>query len=191
MQTSFRSHAQAKSCKGCSREFSSDNKKMVFCSPKCSRRSRGYKRPTEKTCENCHSPFFTVLDSKRFCSRECRPSSRKSESESICNSTIGAARELLVCTDLLLRGFSVFRSISPSCSCDLIAMWQTSVVRVEVTSGHHSLSGKLYWAPHEEENYDLLAVVLADRSIVYMPALETFAVSTPRLRQDRRQAIPV
>lgn len=52
----------------------------------------------------------------------------------------GAFGELLVSADLLKQGFHVFRSVSPNCPCDLIAMdFMGRVSRVEVKTSKPSV----------------------------------------------------
>lgn len=46
----------------------------------------------------------------------------------------GAGLEMLVCADLLRRGFDVYRSVSPNAECDIIARSGKKIVTVEVKS---------------------------------------------------------
>lgn len=46
----------------------------------------------------------------------------------------GAAVELMVCADLLSKGFDVYRSVSPNSACDVIAVASERVLRIEVKS---------------------------------------------------------
>jgi hypothetical protein len=73
---------------------------------------------------------------------------------------VGAIGELVVCADLLRRGYGVFRSVSPACSCDLIAMRGAALLRVEVTTGHIGTTGRM--SPHSKNVAlsDVVAVVL-------------------------------
>jgi hypothetical protein len=81
-------------------------------------------------------------------------------------SSLGAALEMIVCADLLLRGLAVFRSVSPACSCDLVILLDGRLLRIEVTAGSISrTSGKLAFSFHDPANYDTIAVVLPDKSI--------------------------
>ncbi len=89
-------------------------------------------------------------------------------------STTGAYHELKVSLDLISKGYEVFRALSPSCSCDLIALKNGKSLRVEVTTGAFQAlrqGNTLYWAKHDPKKYDLL-VVVADSNIYYMPELE-------------------
>jgi len=84
--------------------------------------------------------------------------------------TVGAINELRVAVDLLIRGYSVFRALSPNCPCDLVLLIDHRVFRVEVTTGHRSSNGRPYFPIKDPLRYDILAVVFPD-SIVYSTVL--------------------
>jgi hypothetical protein len=56
----------------------------------------------------------------------------------LASATVGALGELLVAADLLIRGYEVFRAISPSCSCDLAILKDGKLLRVEVRTGYRT-----------------------------------------------------
>jgi len=114
---------------------------------------------------------------KHYCSDACRIISRHKKYSSRNNpynlptATVGALSELKVAVDLLSRGYSVFRALSPSCSCDLAVLQDHKLLRVEVKTGAYSTSGKVSDTfSHNPKNYDVLAIVLSDQ-IVYRPPL--------------------
>jgi hypothetical protein len=86
----------------------------------------------------------------------------------LCPSTTGAIGELRVSTDLLEKGFDVFRSLSPSASCDLAIIKDGAFKRVEVRTSYFSRDGSIHC--DRTGNYDLLAMVLPNQ-IVYDPPL--------------------
>jgi len=55
--------------------------------------------------------------------------------------TCGAASELVACAYLMRAGYEVFRAVSPSTSCDLIACRDGVTKRVEVRSGRYYRRG--------------------------------------------------
>ncbi len=132
-------------------------------------------------CPICKTEFHGARERRhaKTCSKMC---SRKRESTMYRDSyqiyglptgTVGALNELRVSTDLMLRGWSVFRSLSPSSQCDLVLLKNEKVVRVEVTTGRPSPSGKPMYPPHTEDryNFDVLAVVLGGNTpILYIPS---------------------
>jgi hypothetical protein len=81
--------------------------------------------------------------------------------------TIGAINELYVSSDLMARGLSVFRALSPSCKCDLIVMLANGdIKKVEVKTGHitGSKSGdiKIRHSACTLGAFDWLAIVLGN-----------------------------
>jgi len=81
-------------------------------------------------------------------------------------STKGACSELVAASDLLLKGYEVFRACSPCSCCDLIALKDGEQIQVEVKTGHYTSAGKLsYPQPRHLYGYDLLAIVVFDPNI--------------------------
>ena len=89
--------------------------------------------------------------------------------------TSGAINELRIVVDLLSRGFDMFRAVSPSCSCDLIGLRDGRCYRIEVTKGKYRsrTNGPSYltWVPHDPAKYDILALIMPDDAILYMPEI--------------------
>jgi len=79
----------------------------------------------------------------------------------------GAASELIASAYLLSRGFAVFRSVSPTCPCDLIVMIGDSLLRVEVKSlfWYKGTSPGFAWPTNDK--WDRLLVVATDTFKVY------------------------
>lgn len=78
--------------------------------------------------------------------------------------------EYIVVADLLLKQYEVFRATTTSCSCDIVILKDKILKLVEVTAGHRSIIGKLSWSKtcHPTHRYDILSLVLPDKSIVYL-----------------------
>jgi hypothetical protein len=93
----------------------------------------------------------------------------------------GAMGELVIVTDLLSRGFEVFRSMSHSSSCDLIALWRGAFYRIEVKVADYGANGKPRLTKALRHGFfDVLAVVSKDFSevsYVGLPAAAERAVS--------------
>lgn len=79
----------------------------------------------------------------------------------ISSSTVGAVGELRVAADLLTKGFEVFRALSPTCSCDLLAMKDGRIIRIECRT---NTAGNLQRA-------DVVAIV-SDMGIRYVKPKE-------------------
>src|SRR5690242_10258699 len=64
----------------------------------------------------------------KYCSSACGAAARKppitpqAPQVQLSSGTAGTVGELFVTVDLLKRGYHVFRAVSPSCPCDLIAL---------------------------------------------------------------------
>ena len=121
-----------------------------------------------------------------YCSPTCESATRRAlrskaleandPGYAVPSSTVGAAFELVVAADLMMRGFAVFRAMSPACSCDLAVMLGDTMRRVEVKTGHVMPSGELTHGPLRKrigEQFDILAIVVrASGKVHYFPPLE-------------------
>lgn len=136
-------------------------------------------KPTERTCKLC-GKTWTRPDSYRvsYCSAPCRSAAAKAKQQEmnprlnlISTGTVGAMHELVVCVDLLRRGYEIFRAVSPSCSCDLVALCNGKSVRIEVRTGYANKSGGFTWTNQGRDvhKYDVVAVVLHAGGIKYLP----------------------
>lgn len=135
-----------------------------------------------KLCANCERVIIgskALIKMSRFCGVSCRQkwaskqyreSNPKVDDLNTCN--VGALHEILVCADLLKQGYDVFRSVSSSSSCDIIAMKNKVIHRVEVTTGRYDNYGVVIHAKKDFNKFDILAVVTrTDRIIRYTPHL--------------------
>ncbi len=105
----------------------------------------------------------------------------------VSSSTVGAINELRVSVDLLRRGYSVFRALSPSCPCDLVLLKDGDVFRVEVTTGHNSSNGRLYYPKKDPQLYDILAIVTSDSIIYFTENVDLKAALIPGLKNGSSQ----
>lgn len=131
------------------------------------------------TCEQCKQSFTPKFRRTRFCSMKCSRHSYYTknyipspyEQAKVGRSNVGAASELRVAADLMLRGFDVFRALSPQCSCDLAILRDGKLLRVEVRSGRPAKNRKRpFWAHPKKNKSELFALVLPD-DIIYVPPL--------------------
>jgi|GEM_PF-3063668 len=119
-----------------------------------------YKRGRKYCCVKCRKAH----DDLRY--KDLNPA------PSVSTPTRGTISELIVATDLLTRGFAVFRSMSPSCECDLAILRGRDLLWVEVTTGTLGAHGKIVYPSKNPAKYDVLAVVIKDdRAIRYLPEL--------------------
>src|ERR1700733_9962221 len=95
-----------------------------------------------QVCPMCKNPLPEKRNrSNVFCGKTCRDKSyvelkRDKLAQDIAPSSRGTIAELMVCSDLLLKGFEVYRAVSPSAKCDIIAVVPSKnvIVRLEVKS---------------------------------------------------------
>lgn len=128
-----------------------------------------------RTCRVCGVnavPMFRRKYGSITCSKECARAEKQQKRLQqgqvlgLPTGTIGAIGELVVAADLLLKGYAVFRALSPSCPCDLALLCEDQLYRVEVTTGHRTTDGKLLYPPKKPNAYEVLAVVVG-RDIYY------------------------
>ena len=120
-----------------------------------------------KNCKWCHNDFVEEHSQQVCCSRACKRRHLRDGFSTQFNNmngssgVKGAIQELKVCSDLLMKGYSVFRSVSPNCPCDLIIMdKEGKLKRVEVRSALKLKSGKLSYS--KAGHYDIIAGVFGD-----------------------------
>jgi len=115
---------------------------------------------------------------RKYCNRKCGDAHYKtinlslSSEYDLSTNTVGTMAELLVCYDLSLQGWEVFRAVSPSASCDMLIMKNGRLLRIEVRTGTRTMSGRLNYpkTKRDNERSDLIAVVIhKERSITYLP----------------------
>jgi Holliday junction resolvase-like predicted endonuclease len=115
---------------------------------------------TDHVCKTCSRKFTMTKpvdpdNPPLFCGVVCRnrstkgpvsPSRLYSDCTLLPTGTIGAISELIVCTRLMIDGWAVFRSQSPSCASDIVALKGDEIRVIEVRSGRISKSGKRHWS---------------------------------------------
>ena len=138
-----------------------------------------------RTCPICQKQFDAKRTNHLFCSDECYVKDhgrRNNEANTaqrklrLTTSTIGAVSELQVSADLLSKGYDVFRSVSPTSSCDLAILQDGKLLRVEVRTGYFYMTNSgirrvSRFYSHDEGRSDILATAYADGVITYKPDL--------------------
>lgn len=134
----------------------------------------------KRKCDVCGKWFTPITHSHARCGSACRAELAKrrlqaNPFESVTSSSaMGAASELLVCADLLRRGWEVYRSVSPTASCDLFIFSNGVQKRVEVKTASLLIKpapdGRMFSLPGLDfSKFDVLAVVTYDGVIHYDP----------------------
>lgn len=141
---------------------------------------KGRELPAPQTCPVCGGavpPKRGRGGSPRiYCSELCRTEAHArsnpgwSHGRQVPPGTSGAVSELMASTDLMLKGYHVFRALSPSCPCDLIAFKDGVSLRVEVRSVSLRADGSLSVRARERDDCDVYAFVVPDGTIHYHDA---------------------
>lgn len=139
--------------------------------------------PMYQTCVVCNLPIpeDRKKTGAKTCSTECGQhtydwlrqwTSLSKEGHKLSTGTTGAISELAVATDLLRRGFEVFRSLSPTASCDLAILRGDRFLRVEVKTGyvHPGTRRLVYPKPKANRRFDLYAINTKE-GVHYIPSL--------------------
>ncbi len=177
-----------KECLFCKVEFATPYREVRYCSKGCKlshlereEKARSAIKGRRFKCGYCSKPFSPKTGRDRYCSPECATLMRKvttgrTESLSyLSTGTIGAVGELAVSVDLLRLGYEVFRSVSPACSCDLVAFDGCSLLRLEVRTGYRSGLGDRITCK-TDKRADVLAVYLpSEHAIYYDPPMPPLA----------------
>ena len=147
-----------------------------------------------KECKNCGKMFTAGVgrngteDARNsrsvYCSRKCGADFQTKRVKELnphigkqSTASTGAISEMIICADLLRRGFSVFRSVSPACECDILILLNGKFARVEVKTAYLLPSGKAMYTltKGQDEKHDILALVFhADNRVEYRPTPEEF-----------------
>ncbi len=149
------------------------------------------KKPSVKypnTCIECRKEFQASWPHQRTCTRECRHAFNQKNAWvtsglkklGVSSGTVGAISELRVAVDLMMRGYDVFRALSPACSCDLAMIKDGRLIRIEVRTGYLAMSGNVITSKRTHRA-DYLAIALPS-GIVYEPELPI---------DPKRQATPL
>ena len=127
-------------------------------------------------CLNCGKVIINREGHAKYCGYQCIKEARKKKyptlsfgglgtNGKIPTSSVGAIAELMVTQDLLRKGYEIFRAISASCSCDLIALKNKKLFRIEVKTVYPKLDGTystLTWL--DSSKFDVLAYVCGNTS---------------------------
>ena len=131
--------------------------------------------PEYKICPICQQSF-TGKNMKRrvYCSMECRDLHyhRLDPESDLAKGVIGAIHEMEVCSDLLRKGWDVFRAISSHRTCSLIIVYKEQLLRVQVAKADRRKDGAVKFnIALKRRRYDILALSFVNRTIEYFPEL--------------------
>lgn len=124
----------------------------------------------DKCCNKCGIQFQPKYSHQKLCSDKCRKENKIPRlGRVIGTGNLGAAIECIVSADLLLKGWNVFRSISPNCFCDLVAIRDDVIMMIEVRSAGYGTNGSLCFSKHvHSERVTHFAVCVPGESVVHI-----------------------
>lgn len=110
-------------------------------------------------CATCGEEVRRRRSNARYCSSQCKKDAHREDliriaGSNLSNGSTGAIGELQACVDLLLRGFHVFRSVSPACPSDLVALRHGRLYLIEVRAGSvNALTRRWYFHKGKHVGY--------------------------------------
>lgn len=189
--------SETRNCPNCNADYLALQPFQKYCSKSCGEVARrrellGFARgETLHLCPQCNLPFSPSVRRQQYCSRSCRSSANRAlliSPEKLMNTGVtGAVSELLVSADLFRNGFYVFRALSQSSPCDLIALKDGFCLKIEVSTAWQSKSTeKVYSAKKKVSDlYDVLALVLPPNAAVFYQPTITEALINARAKAAR------
>lgn len=118
-------------------------------------------------CERC-SIEFTANSANHIYCNNCKSRRNITDMYPVNNVTIGAASEIAASYDLMLKGYDVFRALSPSSMCDLVAIKNNKAIKVEVRSGTYLANGDVTYIKSNRADV-VMVVSYPDKQIRYYP----------------------
>ncbi len=151
-----------KICKHCGNSFITTVDIKNWCSKYCRGR---IKMSFTKECFVCKKEFTAQTKGHKYCSLVCASKVYREKTNrcvkngiKLPTGSVGAMSEMYVAGYLLEHGYSVFRAMSPSCYCDLIAKKNGKTLEVEVRTGYMSTDNKLNFPTILRESADTYGV---------------------------------
>ncbi len=94
------------------------------------------KQIKEIICKGCGVQFKGKI-TQLYCSKKCSSnrSAKRGDFTGLATGTMGALSELLICADLMKRGWEVFRALSPHSNCDVLALKNGILLKLEIRTG--------------------------------------------------------
>ena len=96
------------------------------------------------TCVICEKTYVARSHNQKICGAECKKEfwGRRGTLD-ISTASVGAIAEMAICVEMLSRGYSVFRSVSASGFCDVVAIKGDERMLLEVRTGYEDFGGKI------------------------------------------------
>ena len=126
-----------------------------------------------RRCLRCGKYIETRLafggsSGRKYCSLKCKKAAARARwvqqggqrdfYPNLSRVTVGAINELRVATDLLRKGYEVFRALTPNSPCDLAILKKSKLLRIEVRTGYIVPGGRVVTS--RKHHADVLAIAL-------------------------------
>jgi hypothetical protein len=124
----------------------------------------------KRTCEKCKKIYIAKMNNAKYCIN-CK-GEKRTPFKHLSTGQVGAMTELMVCVDLIKRGYEVFRAVSPASSCDIAILKNNQLLRIEVKTGYRYLNGAIGsgYGENQKGRFDILAIVIhKTNEIIYQP----------------------
>lgn len=131
-------------------------------------------------CEFCGENFRTRRKYTKYCTGACAKLAHKARAKiekrygpgpNLNSGNRGAVSELIASADLIQKGFEVFRSVSPTTSCDLIALRNGILFRIEVRTAYRNKVGNLMYAKNQKPGRMDIYAAVCGYEVIYIPPL--------------------
>jgi hypothetical protein len=129
-------------------------------------------------CAVCFKKFNSSWPNAKFCTPKCRNHNQTAITNKhnnriigLTSGTKGAMAELMACVDLMRKGYEVFRALSPSSNCDILAIKDGVVHLYEVRTGVYGSpenGSKLSWPNTKTDGKEVLVVTHKDNVVHYI-----------------------
>ena len=130
-----------------------------------------------RNCLKCGDSYKPKKTYQQFCSVRCRVFKNNEGKPffrlGLATGTVGAIAELMVSCDLMRRGFELYRALSQSSSCDLLALRGGVFYSVEVRSGQHTIKKGVQYSKQNIRAQIVAVVTHVDEEIHYFPPFES------------------
>ena len=151
-------------------------------------------RPRYTQCQACGEELPTAKQ-RRFaatCNQDCyrallgKGKTLRGAYPELPSGTVGAISELRAATDLMRRGYHVFRAISPTSPSDLAILKDGQLILIEVRTAYWNRARTSRTYPKALMRSDAFALVIGDEPVHYEPPLETFIKSDVEAHLENR-----
>jgi len=132
-----------------------------------------------KVCVVCGKEYPASKTYQKYCGKSCARSNHskhsltsvvKSEGVRLSTGTIGAITELVVSADLMKKGYEVFRALSPSCSCDVLALKDGLITKFEIRTGTYTVNNILSYGKANVRADKIAVATYSDNAVHYIEA---------------------